>query len=132
MVLMVDDDDDALEIYTMLVQKTEHARHFITYNNGLDALDYLKNTREDGHSFPSYILLDLNMPGLGGVDFIEEYEKLFLEDHPETEIFILTSSVREKDNEEALSYTSVSRFINKPLSRENLIKLIAKSSGKEN
>jgi CheY-like chemotaxis protein len=130
MVLMVDDDEDALEIYSMLVQKTKHAGHFLTFSDGMDALNYLEELHAGGKPFPAYILLDLNMPGLGGVEFIEAFEKHFPGAHRDTEIFILTSSVREKDNKEALAYTSVSRFINKPLSRENLLQLVAESTGK--
>lgn len=126
---MIDDDDDALEIYSMLVDKTAQADHFVTCNNGMDALELLRechiNSKQD---FPLYILLDLNMPGFGGLEFIEKYEAEFYWDYPDTEIFILTSSVREKDNEDALSYASVSHFISKPLSKEKLIQLISDSA----
>jgi CheY-like chemotaxis protein len=126
---MIDDDDDALEIYSMLVDKTAQADHFVTRNNGMDALEFLQecHTNEE-QGFPLYILLDLNMPGFGGREFIEKYEADYYHEYPDTEIFILTSSVREKDNEEALSYASVSHFISKPLSKEKLLRLIAEST----
>jgi CheY-like chemotaxis protein len=127
MVIMIDDDDDALEIYAMLIEKTDYADHFITHNNGMDALHFLAESHRNGNLFPRYILLDLNMPGLGGVDFIEKYEADFCEHYPNTEIIILTSSVREKDNEEALSYNSVSHFISKPLSKDKLLNMITES-----
>jgi len=126
---MIDDDDDALEIYSMLVDKTAHSDHFVTRNDGLDALEFLQECHHSKKlGFPLYILLDLNMPGFGGIDFIEKYEAEFQQAYPDTEIFILTSSVREKDNEEALSYTSVSHFISKPLSKDKLLSLIADSA----
>lgn len=126
---MIDDDDDALEIYSMLVDKTAHADHFVTRNDGMDALEFLQECHHNkALGFPLYILLDLNMPGFGGIDFIEKYEAEFHQAYPDTEIFILTSSVREKDNEEALSYTSVSHFISKPLSKDKLLSLIADSA----
>ena len=128
MVLMVDDDDDALEIYGMLVDQTDFAKHFITRNDGLKALDFLEACHQsEEENFPEYILLDLNMPGFGGIEFIEKFEESYYSDYPDTEILILTSSVREKDNEKVLSYDSVSHFISKPLSKEKLIKLISES-----
>ena len=129
MVLMIDDDDDALEIYGMLVGKTAQANHFVTKNTGRAGLAFLQacNTKEAG-PFPRYILVDLNMPGIDGLEFIEKYEEAFYPQHPETEIFILTSSVRRKDNEEALSYASAKKFITKPLSKEKLLSLIADSA----
>lgn len=130
MVFMIDDDDDALEIYSMLIEKSGYADYFVTHNNGIDALDALQEIHAGKQSFPSYILLDLNMPGLGGVDFVEKYEELYHQYYPQTEIIILTSSVREKDNEKALSYSSVSHFISKPLSKDKLIKMLSESASK--
>lgn len=130
MIFMIDDDDDALEIYSMLIEKSGYADYFITHNNGMDALDALQKIHASTQAFPSYILLDLNMPGLGGVDFVEKYEELYHQHYPRTEIIILTSSVREKDNEKALSYSSVSHFISKPLSKDKLIEMLSESASK--
>jgi len=125
---MIDDDDDALEIYGMLVSKTAQADQFITKNTSKEGLAFLQacDTQEAG-SFPRYILVDLNMPGIGGLEFIEKYEETYYRQYPETEIFILTSSMRQKDNEEALSYASAKQFISKPLSKEELLSLISDS-----
>ncbi len=128
MIFMIDDDDDALEIYSMLIEKSGHADNFITFNNGTDALDTLEKMHIDGQGFPQYILLDLNMPGLGGVEFVEKYEERYHGHYPQTEILILTSSVREKDNEKALSYSSVSHFISKPLPKDKLIEMLSESA----
>jgi CheY-like chemotaxis protein len=128
MIFMIDDDDDALEIYAMLIEKSGYADYFITHNSGMDALDALAKIHASDQKFPRYILLDLNMPGLGGVDFVEKYEELYYQHYPQTEIIILTSSVREKDNEKALSYSSVSHFISKPLPKEKLVEMLSESA----
>lgn len=128
MIFMIDDDDDALEIYAMLIEKSGYSDLFVTYNSGIEALNTLQELHTDGQKFPRYILLDLNMPELGGVDFVEKYEELYYPQYDQTEIIILTSSVREKDNEEALQYDSVSRFISKPLSKERLIEMLSEST----
>lgn len=129
MVLMVDDDKDALEIYRMLIGQTAFSDHFITKNSGIEALNFLQDCHAgEEDRFPGYILLDLNMPGFGGVEFIEEYEATYYSMYPGTKIFILTSSVREKDNETVLSYDSVSYIITKPLSKQQLISLISEST----
>jgi len=129
MVLMVDDDDDALEIYSMLVKQTKFADYFTTINDPLKALGFLEKCHQTiTERFPRYILLDLNMPGFSGVEFVEKYEESYLSDHQQTEIIILTSSVREKDNEKVLSFDSVAHFISKPLSKDKLISLIAESA----
>ncbi|MEK6480731.1 response regulator [Catalinimonas sp. 4WD22] len=128
MIFMIDDDDDALEIYAMLIEKSGYSDLFVTYNSGIEALKTLQELHANGQKFPRYILLDLNMPEMGGVDFVEKYEELYYPKYKQTEIIILTSSVREKDNEEALQYDSVSRFISKPLSKEKLIGMLSESA----
>lgn len=127
MVIMIDDDNDTLEIYQMLIEKTGCADYFHTFNSGHNAFKFLDTCVEQPESFPKYILLDLNMPDMHGIDFIEKYEAQYASQHKDTELIVLTSSVREKDSETALSYASVSHFISKPLSKDDLVSLIKKS-----
>lgn len=128
MVIMIDDDDDTLEIYHLLIERTEFADHFRTFNSGLDAFRFLDDCSKQQKTLPKYILLDLNMPDLGGIDFINKYEARFSDQQKRAEIIILTNSVRERDNEEALSYDSVIRFMSKPLPKDDLISLIKDST----
>ncbi len=137
MILMIDDDEDALEIYRLLIQKSELASHFRTFHAGQDALRFLDHCSEDNtpgrhsagrHSaFPRYILLDLNMPGLSGIEFIKTFEKSYPNAQKTTEIIMLTGSVREQDHQQALSYKIVTRFMSKPLSKDTLLSLIRES-----
>lgn len=126
MVLMIDDDTDALEIYNMLIGKNL-SEHFVTKDNGRSALEFLSDIDKRQAFFPLYILLDLNMPGFDGVDFVEAYEKDLHQKYPDTAIMVLTSSVREKDNEKILNYASVSSVMSKPITKEQLAKLIQNS-----
>lgn len=125
--MMIDDDGDALEIYQLLVEKTDYAPFFITFGSAATALSYLSECDDQQRSFPKYILLDLNMPGQGGLDFIRSYEEAYGEATHDTTIMILTSSVRDSDHQEALKYQSVTKVISKPLSKQLLIDLLAAS-----
>lgn len=125
--MMIDDDGDALEIYRMLVEKTDYAPFFITFASVASALAHLQENVAQRQPFPKYILLDLNMPGQGGMDFIRSYEEQYGDDGHDTTIMILTSSVRDRDHQEALKYETVTKVISKPLSRQLLIDLLAAS-----
>lgn len=127
MVIMIDDDDDALEIYQLLLDRTNCAQHFYTFNSGFKAFEFLDQCVKEQRSFPKYILLDLNMPDIGGIEFIEKYEEQYIRQHADTKIIMLTSSVRETDNEMALSYDSVAAFKSKPLAKDDLIAMIQES-----
>jgi len=125
MVIMIDDDDDTLEIYQLLIEKTSYAEQFVTHNNPYQALEWLKDRSADPSTFPRYILLDLNMPELNGIEFIQKFEEEVDYASLNTEIIVLTSSVRDRDQREALSYTSVSRFVSKPLAKDQLIEFLS-------
>ena len=127
MILMIDDDEDTLEIYQLLIEKTPYSDQFVTYNNAVEALNWLKQQASGQQVFPKYILLDLNMPELNGIEFVRQFEQEVNYKELDTEIFILTSSVREKDQQEALSYSSVSKFVSKPLSKDQLVGFLASS-----
>ncbi len=127
MVIMIDDDEDALEIYQLLLDKTSCAQHFYTFNSGNKAFDFLDQCIKEKQTFPKYILLDLNMPGISGIDFIEKYESQYTPQYADTKIIMLTSSVRESDNEIALSYNAVAAFKNKPMAKNDLMAMIQES-----
>ena len=127
MVMMIDDDDDTLEIYRLLVGKTEHAASFVTFSSAASALEQLQRSAKQNQPFPKYILLDLIMPNQGGIDFIRSYEARYGDSGRDTTIMILTSSVRDSDHQEALQYSSVTKVISKPLSKQLLVDLLAAS-----
>ena len=125
--MMIDDDEDTLEIYRLLVEKTEYVSSFVTFSSAASALEQLGQIAAQGQPFPKYILLDLIMPNQGGIDFIRSYEAQYGHAGCDTTIMILTSSVRDSDHQEALQYGSVTKVISKPLSKQLLVDLLAAS-----
>ncbi|MGD1839331.1 MAG: response regulator [Thermonemataceae bacterium] len=73
-------------------------------------------------SLPDLILLDLNFPEGSGWDFLSFYKKeiLLVKDQPD--LFILTSSISRKDKDQVQDYQFIKGFINKPLTREKIMK----------
>ncbi|MGB3587254.1 MAG: response regulator [Tunicatimonas sp.] len=128
MVLMIDDDDDTLEIYRLLIEKTTYVDRFVTKNNPYQALQWLKERASNPKLFPRYILLDLNMPELNGIEFLQVFENEINYSELKTKVVVLTSSVRERERREALKYPSVSEFISKPLPKEKLIEFLSAES----
>ncbi|MGD1889638.1 MAG: response regulator [Cyclobacteriaceae bacterium] len=121
MVVMIDDDDDTLEIYQLLIEKTSYAEYFVTHNNPYQALEWLKDCAANPSSFPRYILLDLNMPELNGIEFVQKFEQEIDYANLNTEIVVLTSSVRDRDQREAHSYARKSKIENKQLAKDQLL-----------
>jgi excisionase family DNA binding protein len=69
-VLIVDDDENTRETLRDVV--SEQGYTALTAIDGLDALNIL---RADGHQRPALILLDLAMPNLDGLGFLDEQRR---------------------------------------------------------
>lgn len=96
-ILLVEDDpaDQKLIKKSMLNQKIDN--ELIIVETGEDALEYLAHNKsnEAGYPIPDLILLDLNMPGMGGREFLR---RLKADDELDTiPVVILTTSDSEQD-----------------------------------
>lgn len=119
-VLVVDDDKICNFLTVNALKKAGIEGDISVVINGREALDWL-STKTD---FPDLILLDINMPIMDGLLFLENYKKTGLEG--KTRIAMYTSSIRDADKEVAYKYSDVFDFINKPLTHEKLMDLINK------
>lgn len=84
-----------------------------SFDNAMDAL------RDIYHISPDYLFLDLNMPEMTGWDFLETFNPI----KSDPEIYILSSSVDERDIIKANQYMQVKKYLSKPLIKQyiNLI-----------
>ncbi len=73
---MIDDNSDDNFFHTRVIKKSDAADIVIAKQNGLDALNYLKSKKDSEDTHPDLIFLDINMPGMNGWEFMEEYNKL--------------------------------------------------------
>ena len=95
-VLLVDDD----KVDTMAVRRSflalNIANPVIEARNGIEALDRLRGL--NGHEKvprPCLVMLDLNMPRMGGIEFLEELRRDPL--LRSTLVFVMTTSAAEED-----------------------------------
>ena len=97
-VLVVDDDDVDIMAVRRALRKLGVDSPVVTAYNGLEALDVLRGTNgRERLSSPFIIVLDLNMPKMGGLAFLEEIRR-----DPELRksiVFVLTTSDAPRDKE---------------------------------
>lgn len=124
-ILLVDDDAPTNFFNKIIIKKTACAEQVEETQNGLVALEYIKSRYHENKSQPDLILLDINMPGMDGWEFLEEYVKLeFIDEMSSTIIIMLTTSLNPSDMEKANTIKVINGFANKPFSTDNLEKII--------
>ena len=111
-ICIIDDD----QIYQIIVKKIIFkAGIFETvhcYENGYKALKDFGNPEIP---LPHLILLDINMPGMDGWEFLSRLKNHRPQLQLETSIYIVTSSIAFSDRDKALALPEVTGFISKPL-----------------
>jgi CheY-like chemotaxis protein len=95
-ILLVDDDKVDIMAVRRSFRELKIANPVVEAHNGIEALDRLRG--ENGHQkvpSPCLVLLDLNMPRMGGVEFLD---KLRRDDQlRSTLVFVMTTSRAEED-----------------------------------
>lgn len=123
LVYCIDDDQVALLISKISLKKTLFCHEILTASNGQEAVDYLSQQSllpESEQKIPNLIFLDLNMPLLGGWDFIEIFESKFSNFHHQIKIILLSSSINPEDRQKGEDSPFVFAFIDKAIGITNL------------
>jgi CheY-like chemotaxis protein len=115
-ILLIEDDEVTNYINRTVIERMDCAAHVHVAWNGTDALEYLKACRQTAGSVqPELILLDINMPGLNGWEFLEEYNKLETAEKGQVVVVMLTTSLNPEDKRRADDNPAINGLKNKPL-----------------
>jgi len=129
-ILLVDDNPADNQFHQIKISKAGVTNYVKIATSGQDALNYLAKAGEPGHTEdfpkPDLIYLDINMPGMNGFEFLEEYKKLEEKLKSKVVIIMLTTSLNPDDRDRALATKQVTEFQNKPLTIETLHEIIEK------
>jgi CheY-like chemotaxis protein len=121
---LVDDDDVFVFLTTRLLDKYKLVDLIKIFDNGYDALVFIKENLGNIEALPDIILLDLSMPIMDGWQFLDEYVKINPQIGKKITIYICSSSISPDDVARAKAINAVSDFIIKPMTKEKLMEMI--------
>jgi CheY-like chemotaxis protein len=112
-ILLIEDDQlDVISVERSLNKIDQNYELFTAYN-GIEALEILKENRDN---LPDIILLDLNMPKMNGIEFLKIIKAD--ERYKNIDVFIMTTSGEEADRRTA-EELGISGYLIKPLNFTN-------------
>ena len=126
LILCVDDDPITLMLCKMVIKKSNFAKEIITAQNGEEAINYfdelkLDNLGSEINNYPQLVFLDLNMPVMGGWEFLDHFSKNdYTSFFSQTKVIVLSSTIDPKDIQKSKTYPMVLDFLSKPITKEML------------
>ncbi len=111
-ILLVEDNPDDVVLTQRAFKKSNVANELVVVRDGVEALEYLLAPGKTRESLPEVVLLDLNLPRIGGLEVLR---RLRADERTQClPIVVLTSSREEEDL--AQSYVlGANSYVRKPV-----------------
>lgn len=119
-ILLVDDDDTTNFLNEHMLRKLNVTDQVQIARDGREALALLT---QPPPYIPTLILLDVSMPGMDGIEFLEAYLRLPQAQQDATIIVMLTTSMDSSDLAR-IDELPIKGLVSKPLSREKIDTLL--------
>lgn len=119
-VLLVDDDPTNNFLNERLLKRLDVTDHIMVAENGQEALAVLHQAGTAPQpAYPALILLDIQMPVMNGIEFLQAYQQLPPAQQHATTVVVLTTSMNARDLARLDALPTAGR-VNKPLTQEKL------------
>ena len=120
-ILLVEDNPHDIEITVRALKKGQIKNELVIARDGEEALDLLF-APEPRSALPGLILLDLNLPKVGGIEVLEAIKKD--KELKKIPVIVLTTSSREEDVVRSYDL-GVNTFITKPVGFDDFMRVVA-------
>ena len=121
--IVIDDDPLNNTICRLTIKKALGPVEVITFTDPIQGLQWIDNQ----YSSPladeggTVLFLDINMPVMNGWEFLEKYECLNHSVKSAIKVYILSSSVDDRDIEKAQANKNIVNYLAKPITKETVL-----------
>ena len=122
--MLVDDDDIFNILHADLIHQVVPNAKITEFISSKSALIFLTEAIHANTPLPDFLFIDIRMPEMSGLELVEELIKLKLDLFQNTKIYIITSSLDDRDREKSLAYPIVTDFLVKMISQETIEKIL--------
>lgn len=120
-ILLVEDSADDVELTKRAFNKNHIVNDVVVLNDGAEACRFLFDDKCEGRGLPQFILLDLKLPKLSGLEVLER-----IKTDPQTAMVptvILTSSKQEEDRLAGYRL-GVNSYVRKPVDFNEFVEAV--------
>ena len=129
--LLVEDDSILCMMQTAIIKQVFPNCSIEIACSAEETLNHLQSLEKNHQHAPDYILIDLHLSGVDGLEMVENFSEkqlLFLQ---ETELFILSATIDPRVIDRIQNNNRIKGFLEKPLSKEILLQnVLEKNSTK--
>ncbi len=122
--LLIDDDNIFNYIHSEVIEKVEPDAKIKIFTSSTEGLNYLKKKLDAKEPLPHVLFLDIRMPELDGFEFLEQLNAYPAETVKQMSIYMLTSSLDDRDRMKANKNLLVKGFKSKTLTAGMLLDVL--------
>ena len=120
-------DDDKIYLFGLrkMIEISKRCDSITEFSNGSEAIRKLQTMVDSPELLPDIIFLDINMPVMDGWQFLTAFDVLKKQLSRQIIIYMISSSIDDRDIERAKQLDAVKNYIIKPLPFDKLQSIFA-------
>lgn len=124
-VLLVDDDDIFNMLHGEVLKRLIPDVRIDVFKSGVEVTEYLQR---EPSAMIDLIFLDIRMPVMGGFEVLDHIAKMESSRFKDTRIYVLSSTLDDRDLQRAKATPLVTDFIGKPMSFDTMRSILGQSA----